>query len=116
MSDNPTAAGEAAAAEAAAAVAKLHLDEVTGEMISKTELKKRQKQREKEAAKKEKAAANPKTQGSSNKNAEAAEKELTPNQVRATTYSSNQSVGPSPPALRPRPGKKKTWPDTLRRT
>lgn len=81
MSDNPATSGEPAAAEAAAAVAKLHLDEVTGEMISKTELKKRQKQREKEAAKKEKAAANPKPQAAGNKSAEAAEKELTPNQV-----------------------------------
>jgi hypothetical protein len=83
MSDNPATSGEPAVAEAAAAVAKLHLDEVTGEMISKTELKKRQKQREKEAAKKEKAAANPKPQAAAgNKSAEAAEKELTPNQVR----------------------------------
>lgn len=46
---------------------KLYLDEVTGEQVSKTELKKRQKLREKDAkmaAKKqeqaEKAAANPK--------------------------------------------------------
>lgn len=82
MSDNPATSGEPAVADAAAAVAKLHLDEVTGEMISKTELKKRQKQREKEAAKKEKAAANPKPQTAGNKSAEAAEKELTPNQVR----------------------------------
>lgn len=82
MADNPTTSGEPAVADAAAAaVAKLHLDEVTGEMISKTELKKRQKQREKEAAKEKKAAANPKPQGSGNKSAEAAEKELTPNQV-----------------------------------
>lgn len=83
MPDNSATSGEPAAAEAAAAVAKLHLDEVTGEMISKTELKKRQKQREKEAAKKEKAAANPKPPAASTKNAEAAEKELTPNQVRS---------------------------------
>lgn len=82
MSDNPATSGEPAAVDAAAAaVAKLHLDEVTGEMISKSELKKRQKQREKEAAKKEKAAANPKPAGASTKSAEAAEKELTPNQV-----------------------------------
>lgn len=84
MADNQPTAGDAAAAEAAAAVAKLHLDEVTGEMISKTELKKRQKAREKEAAKKEKEAANKDkkpAQAAGNKNAEAAEKELTPNQV-----------------------------------
>lgn len=76
---NDPGAGEAAAA----AVAKLHLDDATGEMISKTELKKRQKQREKEAAKKEKDAAKPAgaAGGASKKNAEAAEKDLTPNQV-----------------------------------
>ncbi|EQL00887.1 hypothetical protein G6O67_005527 [Ophiocordyceps sinensis] len=78
MADNqPTAPGD----DAAAAVAKLHLDDVTGEMISKTELKKRQKARDKEAAKKEKQAAKPTpAAGPSSKNAEAAEKELTPNQ------------------------------------
>ncbi|ODA77777.1 hypothetical protein RJ55_06379 [Drechmeria coniospora] len=75
MADTSTSAGDAAAA----AVAKLHLDEVTGEMISKTELKKRQKAREKEAAKKEKQSAKPQPAASA-KNAEAAEKELTPNQ------------------------------------
>ena len=37
----------------------LHLDEVTGERVSKSELKKRQKQRESEARKKEKAASAP---------------------------------------------------------
>lgn len=80
MADNqPTAGADDAAA---AAVAKLHLDDVTGEMISKTELKKRQKARDKEAAKKEKQAANPTpAAGTSSRNAEAAEKELTPNQV-----------------------------------
>lgn len=82
MADKPETAGEPAVDAAAAAVGKLHLDEVTGEKISKTELKKRQKAREKEAAKKEKAAANPpKEGGAPKKNAEAAEKELTPNQV-----------------------------------
>lgn len=81
MADNPATSGEPAVDAAAAAVAKLHLDEVTGEMISKTELKKRQKQREKEAAKEKKAAENPKPKAASNKSAEAAEKELTPNQV-----------------------------------
>lgn len=83
MADNQPAAGDAVA-DATAAVSKLHLDEVTGEMISKTELKKRQKAREKEAAKKEKEAANKDkkpAQAAGNKNAEAAEKELTPNQV-----------------------------------
>ena len=61
-------------------VANLQLDDVTGEMVSKTELKKRQKTREREAAKKEKAAAKGPAQASK-KSAEAAEKELTPNQV-----------------------------------
>lgn len=83
MADNQTPAGGDAAADATAAVAKLHLDEATGEMISKTELKKRQKAREKEAARKEKQAANPQpAAGGGSRSAEAAEKELTPNQVR----------------------------------
>jgi lysyl-tRNA synthetase, class II len=66
--------------QAAEAVAKLHLDEVTGEMISKTELKKRQKQRDKEAAKKQKEASKPAAAATSSKAAEAKEKDLTPNQ------------------------------------
>lgn len=40
--------------------ANLHLDEVTGERVSKSELKKRIKQRETEARKKAKGEANPK--------------------------------------------------------
>ncbi|KAK3828213.1 MAG: hypothetical protein J3Q66DRAFT_322094 [Benniella sp.] len=74
-------------ADAAAAPAedtKLHLDTVTGEMVSKTELKKRLKSREKEAKKAEKAPA---PAASSSKAAEsktisAAEEEenLNPNQ------------------------------------
>lgn len=82
MADNQPTAGDAGA-DAAAAVAKLHLDEVTGEMISKTELKKRQKVREREAAKKEKADKAGPAAGAGKKSAEAAEKELTPNQVCA---------------------------------
>lgn len=39
--------------------ANLHLDEVTGERVSKSELKKRLKQRQNEEKKKEKAAAAP---------------------------------------------------------
>lgn len=62
-------------------VAKLLLDEVTGEMISKTELKKRQKQRERDAKKQAKAAAAPaQPVASKKKNAEDEEKDLTPNQ------------------------------------
>lgn len=83
MADTQPPAADAGA-EAAAAVAKLHLDEVTGRMVSKSELKKLQKTREREAAKKEKAEksgapapAGKKASGSS----EAAEKDLTPNQV-----------------------------------
>lgn len=45
--------------EAEASMANLLLDEVTGEKVSKTELKRRQKLREKEAKKKEKEAAAP---------------------------------------------------------
>lgn len=83
MADKQPTAGDAAVDAAAAAVSKLHLDEVTGEMISKTELKKRQKAREKEAQKKEKDAANKDKKpapAAGKKNAEASEKELTPNQ------------------------------------
>lgn len=59
-------------------MANLLLDEVTGEKVSKTELKKRQKQREKDAKKKEKdAAAPPKTQKKASTEEE--EAELTPN-------------------------------------
>jgi lysyl-tRNA synthetase class 2 len=86
MADKQPTAGDAAVDAAAAAVSKLHLDEVTGEMISKTELKKRQKAREKEAQKKEKDAANkdkkPAQAAGKKASAEASEKELTPNQVR----------------------------------
>ncbi|PSN67628.1 lysyl-tRNA synthetase [Corynespora cassiicola Philippines] len=55
----------------------LHKDEVTGEMISKTELKRRQKQREKEAKKKEKEAALPARPKKEKKDAV---EELNPNQ------------------------------------
>ena len=64
--------------EAEASMANLLLDEVTGEKVSKTELKKRQKQREKDAKKKEKeAAAPPKTQ--KKVSAEEEEANLSPN-------------------------------------
>ena len=85
MAENPPPnAGAPAAVDAVAdAAAKLHLDEVTGEMISKSELKKRQKNRQKEAEKKQKAeklaasgAPAPKP-----KSTEDSEKDLTPNQV-----------------------------------
>lgn len=70
---------DSAVAEATEAVGKLHLDEVTGEMISKTELKKRQKKREKEG-KKESKQPTEQTQKKT-KSAEEDESNLTPNQV-----------------------------------
>jgi lysyl-tRNA synthetase class 2 len=85
--------------QAAEAVGKLHLDDVTGEMISKTELKKRQKTREREAAKKEKQAAKgPAPQ--SKKSAEAQEKDLTPNQyfeIRSRTVNELHAKGKAYP-------------------
>lgn len=71
-----------AAAPPTEQVANLHLDEVTGERVSKSELKKRQKARQKEEEKKKKAAEKPATQAPAKKagGAEAAEKDLTPNQ------------------------------------
>lgn len=64
--------------EVEAAVANLHLDEVTGEKVSKSELKKRQKLRQLEEKKKEKAAAAP-AKTEKKVSAEEAESELTPN-------------------------------------
>lgn len=64
--------------EAEVSMANLQLDSVTGEMVSKSELKKRLKLREKEAKKKEKeAAAPPKAQ--KKVSAEEEEANLTPN-------------------------------------
>ena len=51
MADSSSSAPPAPPTEA---VANLHLDDVTGEMISKSEFKKRLKAREKEEAKKKK--------------------------------------------------------------
>ena len=60
--------------------ANLHLDEVTGEKVSKSELKKRQKARETEKKKAEKAAtAPPKTEKKKAVSDEANESELNPN-------------------------------------
>ncbi|KEY69286.1 hypothetical protein S7711_01737 [Stachybotrys chartarum IBT 7711] len=106
MADNQAPPADGAAAnDAAAALAKLHLDEVTGEMISKTELKKRQKAREKEAAKAEKAAEKaakePKEpSAASKKNAELAEQDLTPNQyfeIRSRTVNELHAQGKAYP-------------------
>ncbi|KAI8145682.1 lysyl-tRNA synthetase [Fennellomyces sp. T-0311] len=65
--------------EAAASEKNLQKDPVTGEMISKSEFKRRQKQREKEAAKAAKAATAPKAAEKA-KSAEEGEDELNPNQ------------------------------------
>ncbi|KAK7035374.1 lysyl-tRNA synthetase [Paramarasmius palmivorus] len=61
----------------AGTTANLHKDPVTGEMISKTELKRREKQRAKEASK---AAKAPATQEKKEKEAKINEEELNPNQ------------------------------------
>lgn len=64
-----------------ASLANLMLDEVTGEKVSKSELKRRQKNREKEAKKKEKeATAPPKAQKTVS--AEEDESNLSPNVSR----------------------------------
>lgn len=64
--------------EAEASLANLLLDEVTGEKVSKSELKRRQKQRERDAKKKDKvAAAPPKVEKKTS--AEDDEANLTPN-------------------------------------
>ncbi|KAK9238413.1 hypothetical protein V1525DRAFT_358257 [Lipomyces kononenkoae] len=73
-SESTTVDGVDAAAEQ---LAKTYLDEVTGEQVSKTELKKRQKQRALEAKKKEKAATAAEKQPAGKAKEE---EELTPNQ------------------------------------
>jgi lysyl-tRNA synthetase class 2 len=61
-------------------MANLLLDEVTGEKVSKTELKRRQKKRDNDAKKKEKeAAAPPKAKAEKKTSAEDEEANLTPN-------------------------------------
>ena len=65
--------------EVEASVANLLLDEVTGEKVSKSELKRRQKVREKEAKKKEKEAAAPPKAEKKKVSAEEEEANLTPN-------------------------------------
>jgi hypothetical protein len=65
--------------QAQAGVANLQLDEVTGERVSKSELKKRIKQRDVEKKKAEKAAAAKANAPEKKKSAEEEEKELTPN-------------------------------------
>lgn len=65
--------------EAEASMANLLLDDVTGEKVSKTELKRRQKLREKEAKKKEKEASAPPKTEKKKASAEEEEANLTPN-------------------------------------
>jgi len=64
--------------KADAALANLHLDEVTGERISKSELKRRQKLRDREEKKREKAAAEP-PKAEKKVSAEEEESNLSPN-------------------------------------
>lgn len=64
--------------EAEASIANLLLDEVTGEKVSKSELKRRQKLREKENKKKEKEAAAP-PKAEKKVSAEDEESNLSPN-------------------------------------
>lgn len=59
---------------------KLFKDEVSGEMISKSELKRRQKQRQKDADKAAKAAAAPAAQASNLQSAQDGEQDLSPTQ------------------------------------
>ncbi|KAJ1902353.1 lysyl-tRNA synthetase [Kickxella alabastrina] len=82
---------------------KTYLDEVTGEMVSKTEIKRRTKQREKDAKKATKAAAAPapaaKAAKAAETNAEDAEEELNPNQyfeIRSKAIDKMRVEGPYP--------------------
>ncbi|KAG0043266.1 lysyl-tRNA synthetase, partial [Gryganskiella cystojenkinii] len=94
----------AAAAASNAEDVKLHKDEVTGEMISKSELKKRLKNREKEAQRALRAASAPAPAVSAKKAVSAAEEEesLNPNQYfeirskRVGTLRSNKETYPYP--------------------
>lgn len=67
-------------------MANLLLDDVTGEKVSKTELKRRQKLREKEAKKKEKEAAAP-PKAPKKVSAEEEEANLNPNVSEVYCYS-----------------------------
>jgi lysyl-tRNA synthetase, class II len=69
---------DSATQEVTEAVANLHLDDVTGERISKTELKRRQKLRAQEERKQQRAAAAP-PMAEKKKPAEDDEGNLTPN-------------------------------------
>ncbi|KXN66371.1 cytoplasmic lysine-tRNA ligase Krs1 [Conidiobolus coronatus NRRL 28638] len=92
MSDQPIE-------QATQSVANLHLDPVTGEQVSKSELKKREKQRERDA---KKAAANPqpvKKEKAEGENAEESEEALNPNQyfeIRSKAVKGLMDNGPNP--------------------
>ncbi|OMJ12915.1 Lysine-tRNA ligase, cytoplasmic [Smittium culicis] len=79
---------------------KLYLDEVTGENVSKSELKRRIKQREKEAKKQEKAAAAPPKEAKAEKKSQnEAEEELSPSQyyeLRSRAVDRMRTEGPYP--------------------
>ncbi|CAG8953581.1 hypothetical protein HYFRA_00010040, partial [Hymenoscyphus fraxineus] len=95
------AAAPSAPAPSKETAVNLQLDEVTGEMISKSELKKRQKNRQREEEKRKKeAAAPPKPVMVKKSNAEADEKELNPNQyfeIRSRTINKlRQTKNPNP--------------------
>ncbi|ORX68245.1 lysyl-tRNA synthetase [Linderina pennispora] len=84
-----------------AAAAATHVDPVTGEKVSKSELKRRIKLREKEAKKAEKAAAAPKAAKAekTDKSAEDGEEELNPNQyfeIRSKAIEKMRAEGPYP--------------------
>ncbi|KAJ1951583.1 lysyl-tRNA synthetase [Linderina macrospora] len=83
------------------AAAATHVDPVTGEKVSKSELKRRIKLREKEAKKAEKAAAAPKAEKAdkTEKSAEEGEDELNPNQyfeIRSKAIEKMRAEGPYP--------------------
>ncbi|KAJ2777868.1 lysyl-tRNA synthetase [Coemansia linderi] len=79
---------------------KTHRDEVTGEMVSKSELKRRMKQREKDAKKADRAAAAPPAAAKNTQvDAESAETELNPNQyfeIRSKAVDRMREEGPYP--------------------
>ncbi|KAJ9607239.1 lysyl-tRNA synthetase [Cladophialophora chaetospira] len=94
-----------ATASIAQDTANLHLDEVTGERVSKSELKKRTKQRE-QAEKKKAKATTASEQPAAKKKEKEAEVELTPNQYheirsrQVRNLLENRDSGPNPYPLK----------------
>jgi lysyl-tRNA synthetase, class II len=70
---------DSTAQEVSDSVANLHLDDITGERVSKTELKKRQKLRAQEEKKQQRAAAAPPKAEKKRPAEEEEEATLTPN-------------------------------------